>query len=314
MNKVFFFTLLIILLSVNLPPVSKAEIVEEVVGTINDEVFTVQDLMKLFPCYGIKLEKGENRLDSAFKKEELLKKTWEKLVEEKVLEFEAERLGIGVKKEEIGKLIEEIKKQGGIKEDEFYKRLEEEGFSPEGYERYIKNQILKARIIETVIKARVYVDEHQLLSYFESHKGKYVEPRSICLLQIFISSKGNQEETEKKVEIVLKKILQGEDFFVLAKQFSDTPSEVDLGCLSAEEMAPTLWEDLEFVQVGQPYVLETEDGVFVFLVSRKEEARPLPFEKVRQKVFEDFYKEKLEEEYRKWLDEAKKRFRVRELL
>lgn len=313
MNR-FFFTLLITLLFVIISSFTKANIVETIVGSINDEVFTVQDLVKLSSCYGIKLEKGENRLDHAFKKEEFLRKTWEKLVEEKVLEFEAKRLGIDVKKEEIDKVIAEIKKQQGIDEDEFYRKLEEEGFSLEGYERYIKIQIHKARIVEAIIKPRVNVDEHQLISFFESHKEKYKEPRSICLLQIFISSKGDKKEIEKKVEILLNKILEGENFFVLAKQFSDTPSEVDLGCLSAEEMAPALWEDLEFVQVGQPYVFETENGVFIFLVSRKEEARPLPFEKVRQRVLEDFYKEKLEEEYKKWLDEAKKRFRVREFL
>lgn len=313
MKKALSFILVATLFCIN-APLAIADIVEGIIGTINNEVFTVQDLIKLFPYYGIKLEKSENRLDYILKKEEALKKTWEKLVEEKVLEFETQRLGIEVKKEDINRVIDEIKKQQGIKDEEFLKKLEDEGFSLEGYKRYLKIQISKAKIIEAIIKPRVHIDERQLMSFFESNKEKYTEPQSICLLQIFISSKGGKSDIEKKVEIILNRILQGEDFFVLAKQFSDIPSEIDLGCLSAEEMAPTLWEDLESVQVGQPYVLETEDGIFVFLVSRKEEARPLSFEEVRKRVFEDFYKEKVEEEYRKWLDEAKKRLRVCELL
>lgn len=314
MKKKLLLTILTALLSIKNSLIAKADIVEKIVGTINEEAFTVQDLLKLSPCYGIKLEKGENSLDYALKKEDFLKKIWERLVEERILEIETKRLGIDAKKEDIDKVIDEIKKQQGIKDEEFYRKLEELGFSREGYECYIKNQINKSRIIEAIIKPRIHIDDQQLRVFYDSHSERYKAPKSLCLLQIFITSKDDKKETEKRVESVLDKIFQGEDFFILAKHFSDNPSEVDLGCLSSEEMAPGLWEDLESVRVGQPYVLETEEGVFIFLVNRKEESQLLPFEKVKQKVFDDLYMEKLEEEYRKWLNEAKARLRIREFL
>lgn len=297
----------------------KAEVVEKIIGTIDEKVYTVRDMEALASDFGLKLEKGDNPFEEELKKEAFLKEIWSKFVEREILEKEAQRLGVGPKNEEIQKLYEEVKRRYGLNDQQMEDELKKQNFTPEGYKRYLKAQLQKTRIIELLISPKLKVSESELMSYYEAHRDRYKRPLRIRLSQIFISFSGrSEEEAYKLVERVFFELKGGKTFEEVAKAYSDDPSARfggDIGYVESEEVDPSIWEEIKDLQIGEVSLpIRSKQGVHIFHVSDREEEAVIPFNEVRSRVLEDWWKETIEKEYVKWLEEMKRKYKVRDFL
>jgi peptidyl-prolyl cis-trans isomerase C len=84
-------------------------------------------------------------------------------------------------------------------------------------------------LVEKEILVHVSVSEQDTQSFYDSHRERFKEPEKVRASHILIKSKPDagpidKEEKRGKLETVKKRFDQGEDFSVLAREFSQCPS------------------------------------------------------------------------------------------
>jgi len=243
----------------------------------------------------------------------------DRMIEERILEKMARRLGIDVKDEEVDQVIEKLKKAHGVTDEVFRRELGKQGFTVEGYRSYLKTQIRKRRIIEAIIKPKISPDEKALKEYYEKNKERFARSTQVRLSHIFISlpakATPQQEKMAKtKMAKVIVSLKEGKDFSEVALLYSEESTAKrggDMGYIKLEDVDPALREVIEGMEVGDVSgVVRSPKGLHLFKLTDRREGGVIPFEQARGKVIGEYYRKEIERLYGKWLEDLKRRFSI----
>jgi parvulin-like peptidyl-prolyl isomerase len=199
------------------------------------------------------------------------------------------------------------------------KELAAQGFSVEGYHHFLAEQIRKAKIIEAVIKPQVTMADEKIREYYQSHTDNYLFPE-VRVSQILIqvptkATPTDWEQAKKKVEMVLESLRKGTAFAEVASRYSDdtatAPSGGDLGFFTKGEMVPELEAVVFSMKKGEVSgVIQSPQGFLILTVTDIRGGSIAPFDKVKEQVMEDYYREEVTRLYAKWLEDLKNRSKV----
>lgn len=169
---------------------------------------------------------------------------------------------------------------------------------------FLATEYLKKEVVE---KINVTPDDMKL--YYKEHKDEFGTPEMVRARHIFFKvtksmTDDEKEKLKEKAEAVLKRVRSGEDFAKLAEEFSDDVGSKtkggDLGFFPKGKMIPQFEKAAFALKAGDVSdVIESPYGYHIIKVEEKKEATVEPFDKVkdkvREKVFTDFKKAKMEE-------------------
>jgi foldase protein PrsA len=203
----------------------------------------------------------------------------------KLLEKYAEENNIAVSSQEIDEQIEALSDTYNSEED-FKSALKSMGIDREFLEDYLRNQMISNKIYEK-ITANVDVTDEEVKSYYDDNKEEFLVPAQIKashILAMFPWIEDGSEETEEgrkealdKIEMVEDKLKDGEDFEVLARQYSDDQTTAenggDLGYVSEGQMVEGFDRALFLLDEGETSgIVETIYGFHIIKAfERKEE-------------------------------------------
>ena len=284
MRKLLFLILL-------LPTLSFARLYDKIIAVVNGEPITLSEVGAVSL-----LEKMEN---GDMKAMETLMKRVDEAIEYALISQEAEKLHITVNDKEVEEAIERIMERRGITQEELKKALEAEGITYEIYKKMVKARLLKARILATLIKPKVMIREKDLMEFYREHISMYSTKPERKVYQIFTTSREN-------IEKAYKELLKGKSFRDVAIEYGDLGS-YDLGLVGRGELIKPLDEAIFSTPVGKfsrPF--KTKFGYHIVFVVKEIPGRPIPFEKVKNKVKNDYYTWAVKKEYEEWLDKLKR--------
>ena len=247
---------------------AQGELVDRVVAVVEDDAIFQSDVDQ-----GVKqilFQKGATSV-TASERSGLEKQVLDELIKNKLVLAKANRLGISVSFAEVEKAvdraIEENKKVMGS-EQAFNRQLEAEGLTLESLKKLYREQIHNRMLVERVIareidRSKVTVSEDELKKAYEEKKsGLPQRPAVVHLATIFVgveSSAPAREKAKAVIDEVYKKVLAGEDFAKLAKEFSEDPSAEaggNLGKLKLSDLGNRAFADaaakLSVGQVSEP--------------------------------------------------------------
>ena len=154
------------------------------------------------------------------------------------------------------------------------------------------------------IAASVAVDDEELRSFYESNLERYTREEERRARHILIAVEGDRDEAgaQALAEEILGKIDAGEDFAVLAAEFSDdTGSAADggeLGWAGRGVFVPE-FEDamfaLEVDQISEP--VQTQFGVHLIQVQEVRSGSQRPFAEVQVELREELQSREAEDAY-----------------
>jgi parvulin-like peptidyl-prolyl isomerase len=299
------------------PSLSQGKVVDQVAGVVGGDVITLSDVDAAMPWYGRAhlLDEG-NPLDKEIRLREERKAVLEMLIEERLLQRVARQYNVKVEEEEINKTIEQMKQSGNLDDARLTKELAANGFTLEGYRHFLKDQIMRSRVAEMVVKPNLSMAEDKLREYYRNHAENYLAPQvrvSQILIQVPAEAKPKDWETAKaRIEKVLQRIKKGEQFEKMAALYSDDKATAhsggDLGFFAKGEMIPTLEAIVFDIEVGQVTgVIQSSQGLHLFKVTDKKPGSLPAFEDVKNRVMVDYYREELMRLYTKWLEDLKAR-------
>lgn len=297
-------------------PGTRAEVVEKIVAVVNEEIITLSELREISLPYLARMKEAYPR---TYSEEEIKTTEWQilnQLVDEKLINQEAERLKIEISEKEVTLASREVRDRASLTEEQFERVLAEDGLTIETYREKLRDEMKKMRLIDQEIKGKITVTKKEIDDYYKAHGDEYEAPPEVRLQQILllIPAEAHSREIEAlraKAEQILRAIRGGEDFNAMARRYSQDAAAAsggDMGVFRQGELYATLDEAAFSLAVGEvSSVIRTPTGFHILRVLTRKDRRLMTEEERREEIDDLLYNRKIEDAFKQWLKELKKR-------
>ncbi|WP_456404769.1 peptidylprolyl isomerase [Hydrogenimonas sp.] len=239
-----------------------AGLVDAVSIVVNDRPITLYEIYKTEKSLGLPKTKAI-----------------EFLIKKRIREEELARLGIHVDDFDVNSEIERIARQNGIDSLKMRTILAKQGVDWEAYKKRIREKLLQERLYRQILSTKIQSPSDETLKeYYRLHIDAFSLPEKIRVIQY---SSAEKRALLKAMENPLATVPG-----VVRKQETLETEGLNPELLFLLTKTPK-GEFTEIVPVGRQYV--------AFLVQDFVNPRPLPFEKVKQKVFAQWMEQKQKE-------------------
>ena len=283
----------------------QAKVIEGIAAVVDGEVITLSELEEFLGPERARQE-GVN-IDIG--REEARRRALERLIERKVLLQEAKDKGIEVREERIDRRLGELRERFAS-EEEFRQALREENLTEAKLRRRIEKDLMVSLLIDKEVRARIRVGGEEIRLFFEENRERFKEPEEVELSHILIKAKEGEVWKEKKGEELLRRLREGADFSLLAREYSQGPTAKRggrLGFLRRGELSPEFAEAVSGLEVGEVSdLIKMEDGFHIIKLKGRKAARQMELSEVKDIIEALIFAEKAEKRYQEWVKELKK--------
>lgn len=295
---------------------AESQVLDQVAAVVNDEIITQSEMdMFLRPIYE-DYKKQFSGEELAQKMYEARQKLLNQLVEDRLVYQEAKTQKIEIDEALIDRDMEAFKKRFK-NETEMEDMLAHEGMNLKEMRERMKRQAMIRQLQDREIRARVVVSPAEVETYFNEHPEGFSGTEKIKVRSFTIKKddtareKGLKDEASRnKIEDIRKKILSGESFGELAKQFSqdtNAPQEGLGDWMERGSMIPIIDEVIFNLKRGEiSKVVESPMGYHLFRIEEKQEKFQKTLAESRDEIFGILYQKKSQERFQEWMKDLKR--------
>jgi peptidyl-prolyl cis-trans isomerase SurA len=296
---------------------AKAQVVEEIIARVNNDVVTTSDYQKAdqqlrdeiqHDCTGC----GPDKIEAEYKDQS--KDLLRGLIDQSLLVQRAKDMGISVETEVV-KRLDQVRAQNNIATiDDLEKEVEKSGLAWEDYKTQIRNGLMTQEVIRKEVGQRINIGNDEVKKYYDEHPQEFTRPEQVMLSEIFLSTEGKSPEeiaaTQRKAEDLRERVVKGAEFSEIAKRYSEgsTAKEQagELGTFGKGELAPQLENVVFKLDKGQMTdVIQTKTGFEILKVDAHYEAGLQPLDKVETEIMNKIYMTKMTPAMRDYLAELR---------
>jgi len=279
---------------------ARTDVIDRIAAVVNNEVITEYDLTSavssLSRAPGKDVKTRQEVLDN--------------LIDAMLFNQIMSKAKVEVTDDDVARAIANVLHQNRMTLDQLRAELASKGISYEQYKKDIENEIRRVKFTNQVIGPQVKISDQDLRDYYQKNQQNFRGGSSAHIAQIVMPFDDIATETDAKaagglaMEIV-KKARRGASFDSLVKGYSKGPYPVqggDLGMVEIKELQPEVAEIVRSLKPGEvsnPAIIGNS-LVVVKLVSLPEIA-PDDFEKMRDRIYEALYEQKIDETLRSYL-------------
>ena len=236
------------------------------------------------------------------------------LIDGKLIEEVARRMGIEAGEEDVDAAVGGIAREEGVTVEDVYAAAERQGLPREQYRKRIAQEITRMKVISSAVRSRVSVSDDETIKLFEKRyrnagPGLQVRVRHILLPWPPEASQEQREEVHARAQELRDMAIETHDFASVARQYSAAPSSVDGGLTLFREgdVAPELGPYAFGMDPGEvsPPIL-TRHGVNLLQVVERFDPSHILFEDIRETLRRELFERKTQEEFRPWLEELRR--------
>ena len=317
---------------------SWAGVVDRVAAVVNGDVITLSEVYELGDEF-IEQRAAEEDSEAGRRAGEL--EVLDSLVLRRLISQEIERLGLDVTEVELDRAIDDIAQRNGMAREQLELEIERTGLPWSEYRLELKENLRQMKFNQAVMQPRITVNEDELKDAFKRLINAADLPEVVELGAIFLTAPllppeidpstltpeqrrevrqlvGEAESAAamqaEKIAAIQERIAGGEAFADIAALADEGPYGAQggkMGIYRQGELVSTLDAPafaLEVGQLSEPVV--TGQGVFLLYVFDRYPEEPPPFEEVRDRLFEQVYSERIEEETEIWYQQSRRKSAV----
>jgi len=282
----------------------KRAVSDNVAATVNGRLITYADLDKQYQAQFMSSSEKPSNDQMEIQKLEVLRT----LVDNEIMLQRAEKLGLMATDADVESRFAELK--APYTQEEFQKQLTARKMTVDDMKAQLKRDLSITKLFNKEITSHISISDKDVTDFYNANKSSFNFPEpQVHLAQILVSpmpdpnvrnlkndKAQNDEQARKKMEMLVARLKQGEDFVTLAQNFSEDPTTApnggDLGFVpeSALEKANTeIRAVIQTAPAGQVTpVVKTAEGYRVFKIYSKEPAgqRELTDPRVQQNIRE----------------------------
>lgn len=318
-----FLFLLTLSLFLIIPKTAFTEVVDCIVAVVNEDIITLTELEKAEQVLGGQPQNQASALHMQGGKNTLRNEILNHLIDQKLAEQEAKKLGLSVSEAEVDKTIEKIVHDHGISKEQLTARVKEDGFTMEEYRQKLKQQIERFKLVSRTVNAKIVITEDKLREYYQNNQSRYLGQQKYEVQHIVfgVASTCSAEEKQailKNAQDVWRQAKEGEDFEGLARRFSTYPTASEggnLGLLDKNDLAPYMKEIIMTLKTGEiSPVVETPIGYQILKVAGIQELKTKTFEEVKEEIYEILFEQDVNRRFTAWIKELRDRSYIEVLI
>jgi peptidyl-prolyl cis-trans isomerase SurA len=280
------------------PSLSSSEVIDKIVAIVNDDIVTLGDVQK-----SVRVEKqGLFTSADEYFRDMTLKEKLDSFIEGTLIQQQAKKFKIDVSDKEVEMVVEGIRKQNLISENEFKERLQKENISYKSFLEGIRNNLLRNRVLGRAIATTVLVTDANVKSYYESNPDQF-RTEEFRLQQIFVSSR--REDASARAQAAFNLLQKGESFEAVAGRYSDDPSAAkggDIGFVKKEELIPQLLQAISILMPGtSSHPIITPYGYHIIKLMEERKGEAVPFDSVKDQIRARITQEETQKRYREYI-------------
>lgn len=286
------------------PPLG-AEVLERVIVKVNGAIVTQSEFENRQVAAVQSARIGAERIEAFLRDNNA--RILQEAIDELILVQRADEIGIKARKEYTDDVIESIRKENNIADDEALKtQLRREGMTLSDLRRNIERSLLRREVLRREVEPKVALTDADVRAEYERRREEFTKPAQVRLLELLVSGEGPDPLAEARE--LLARARRGEDFAALARERSKAPSRGtggDLGLLVLSELAPSIRQAAERLKPGEiaEPIAGPDGSQRILKLVERSEAGTRPFDEVKvelrrqmaetrfSSVYEDYMKE-----------------------
>jgi peptidyl-prolyl cis-trans isomerase SurA len=298
---------------------AQAGTVDRIVAVVNNEAITLSELDTAFGPYQAKVEASYKGAEREKALAETRLGVLNRMIDELLIGQQARKAGIVAREEDVNGAIAEILKRRSVTPEELQKALEREGTTLESYRKGIRDQLVKIRLVQREVKAKVAISDQEIGEYYRKHRDEYEGKEAVRIRQILLltpkeADPAVKEKLRADAEELRKRLLEGEPFDLISANYSQGPAANAGGDIGYVEKGMILPE-VEAVAFSQPVnqlspVIESSVGFHIIWVVDRRGAGVKSIESAREEIREKLEMEKVEKKFEEWQNELRAKSHV----
>jgi len=236
------------------------------------------------------------------------------IISKRLLIQEAQQQNIGVSSSEIDRAVNIIKRRFPS-EQRFFDALQEAGLTIEQFTNNLTKELVVQKLLEQQVGEQIGdISDEDALNYYNEKNEKFIQDEQIrvhhILLKVTETADPEKVKTvESKARGILERIIKGEDFETLARQYSEDPSALkggDIGFFSRGDMIKN-FEDAAFAlkikEVSD--LVRTPLGFHIIRLDERKGSQKIPFEDLKVEIKLQLKQERSKKFFEEYVEELK---------
>ncbi len=255
-------------------PGVQAEGLDKIAAVVNSDVILQSEVQQR-----AQLLRAGNKAAQSLSPAELLQAAADELVLERLQTQYAKEHGLQVDDATVNQAVEKIARQNRMDMQTFQQALQKEGISFEGLREQTRRKLLTDALRKQQAGGKIVVSDREVEDLIASQSQKLTAGERFHLQHLLVASpNGSPIEqanvARSKAEDLRRRIVGGEDFAAVAKQFSDNHAANnggDLGWQAAESLPVAFTRVLALMKVGDiSTVVRDQNGFHVLKLLERE--------------------------------------------
>src|SRR5579862_4544434 len=274
----------------------------DVAATVNGRPIYYTEVEKAYKGQYPTRVGGENEDQIQFHRLEILRQ----LIDNELMLQRAEKAGVLATDDKVNARLNEMK--APYTKEEFDKQLKTSGLTLEELKARIRRDESVKILINKDITSKINITDAEVANFYNANRGSFNFPEpQVHMAQIVVTPQPdpnvhnlkndkakNEEEAKRKIQTIEFRLKQGDDFAMMAQNYSEdpntTPNGGDLGFIgepSLDKASPELKRMVLSLQPGQMSpIIHTQNGYQILKLISKEPAgqRDLSDPRVQQSI------------------------------
>ncbi len=224
------------------------------------------------------------------------------LIEQQLAIQAADASGIEVTAEEVDEELAQIREPFSD-DGEFERRLQTESHTPESFREHLRGMIAAKRYLDKIRQEAKEVTDEELEKFYHENERRLTLPEQVRVRHILwswqpLGTTDDRKTLHDKMQGLLHRAQEGEDFAQLATAYSNDSTRVDggnVGFFRRGQMVPAFEQAAFAMQPGEiSDIVETPYGLHIIKLEERQAARLLPLDEVREQLRDHLSEERME--------------------
>lgn len=236
----------------------------------------------------------------------------ERMIEQKILENEVQRLELRASEAEIDEVIGVLAVDNGITLAQLADSVRSQGMTMAQYRDEIRSKVEQRKVMTQALQPKVTIEEQEVRQMFakrfrdQPDGGTQVHLRHLL---IPVTPSRDISTVCEEATVIAVRIRGGESFELVAGEVSVVSPENggDIGWIHSDSLASWMSELIAELQPGEVSEISRQPfGCNILKLVERTLYEPVTFDQARASLEQALYSQKIEAEYSIWMDDLRK--------
>jgi len=165
---------------------ARADVIERVVATINDEALFLSELRRRATPFLPQVMAQPDQATRMGALRQLYTELLERLIDEELFQQAARRMQVRVTTSDVERAVRNVIQQNGLTEDEFWEAVEAQGYTRAQYRSDLRRQLLRLKVLNQRVRGRVNITEADVREAYDERVRRANRSQRFRASQIFV--------------------------------------------------------------------------------------------------------------------------------